>query len=91
MLSQALSSLILAVKYPVSKKINILVNIAFGFNAFRLFGRIASMLFNIHLFDSFSGVLYLPFVIFIYGMLTTWLFLHQVNGNIRVSDFEKME
>lgn len=74
MLSQTIASAILAFLFSSTPKINYLVKIAFGINAFRLTGRLIAMLFNVNWFDSFSGVLYLPFVIIIFGSVGYWLF-----------------
>jgi hypothetical protein len=73
MLSQTISSIIISIIFPATPKINMLIKIAFGINAFRLIGRIAAMLFKVKWFDSFSGDLYLPFVIVIFGLMAYWL------------------
>jgi len=72
LLSQAISSIIIFINFPAVPRINLLIKIAFGLNAFRLIGRIASMHFNLSWFDSLNGDLYLPMIIIIYGLLTYW-------------------
>jgi hypothetical protein len=73
MLSQAIASLIVAISYSGKPKINLLIKVALAINAIRLTGRLSAMTFHISWFDSFSGILYIPFVIVIFGLISVWL------------------
>lgn len=77
MLSQAIGSILIAIIFPVAPKLNLLIKTAFALNTFRLIGRLLGMIANIHWFDSFSGTLYLPFVVVIFGLISIWLFCIQ--------------
>lgn len=72
MLSQAVSSLLVAIIFPVRSKINLMIKVAFILNAVRLAGRLLGMYAGIHWLDNLSGTLYLPFVIIIYGLMAGW-------------------
>jgi hypothetical protein len=73
MIAQGIASVILLGAFSDKSKINLLIKIAFGLNAFRLATRLFAMTFHVNWFDSFGGDLYLPFVIAIYGLIAIWL------------------
>lgn len=73
MLAQAISSFILAIAFSRKPPSNWMIKTAFAINAFRLAGRIIAMTFHVSWFNSFSGSLYLPFVVIIFGLMTVWL------------------
>jgi hypothetical protein len=83
MLTQAIASAIISFAFSARPKINSFVKTAFALNAFRLAGRLTAMVFHVSWFDSFSGNLYLPFVIIIFGLITIWLI--KVKDEINVS------
>jgi hypothetical protein len=69
-----LASIAISITFNTTHRINYLIIIAFGINAIRLIGRILGMYMNISLLNSFSGSLYLPFVVSIFGLISIWLF-----------------
>jgi hypothetical protein len=73
MLTQAIGSIILSIIFSNRQKVNLLLKTAFALNAIRLAGRLIGMFLHINWFDSFSGSLYLPSIIIIYGLITVWL------------------
>jgi hypothetical protein len=73
MLSQGIASLIMTISFSIKQKINILIKIAFAINTIRLAGRLLAITFHINWFDSFSGALYFPFVVIIFGLISVWL------------------
>lgn len=73
MLTQAIGSTILAFKFSNRRKINILINIAFGINAIRLGIRLLGMYLEIDLLNRWSFNIYLPAIITIFGLMIAWL------------------
>ncbi|MEJ7643427.1 MAG: hypothetical protein WKF87_02420 [Chryseolinea sp.] len=84
MLTQAIASAIISFVFSPRPKINFLIRTAFALNAFRLVGRLTAMFFDVNWFDSFSGGLYLPFTIVIFGLITIWLI--KAKDQIHISD-----
>jgi|SRR5688572_11255453 len=70
--SQGISSAIIAYLFSTKQKENYLIKVAFGVNAVRIAGRLGGMFLHVKWLDSFSGTLYLPLVIIIFGLLVFW-------------------
>lgn len=86
MLSQTIGSVVLAVTFERSLRLNYLIVFAFALNGLRLVARIFGMFLHINWFDSFSNDLYLPFVFVIFGLIGIWLLLIKSEVSLNLAE-----